>query len=97
MESRDIRFATEALRREAARWRPVASRSDQWRLDEWNALPDVCFVHSCEASETDPRGPVWFRDGSMHKACQEHWECVHQVLGEQAGSNDAYRQGVSTS
>jgi len=66
--------------------------TDQWRLDEWNALPDICFIYGCEASETDPRGPVWLRpDGAMVKACREHWEGVFRVLGEQAGSDDAYR------
>ena len=69
-------------------------RVDPWRLDEWNALPDVCYIYGCEASETDPRGPVWLRDESMHKACREHWEGVYRVLGEQAGSDDAYRQCV---
>ena len=78
--------------------RGAPTTADAWRLDEWNAHPDVCFISACEASETDPRGPVWLRpDGSMHKACREHWEGVFRVLGEQAGSNDAYRHGASTS
>lgn len=67
-----------------------------WRLDEWAALPDVCFIAGCEAFETDPRGPVWLRDGSMHKACPEHWEPIFRVLGEHAGaSGDAYRSGAA--
>jgi hypothetical protein len=57
---------------------------DGWRLDEWNALPDVCFIATCENTEIDERGPIWLRDGSMHKACVEHWEPIMRVLGEQA-------------
>lgn len=67
--------------------------SDPFRLGEWHALPDVCFVAACDASETDPRGPVWLRDHGMAKACTEHWEGVFRVLGEQVGSNDSYRSG----
>lgn len=58
--------------------------SDPWRLAEWNALPDVCLISACEGDEIDERGPVWLRDGSMHKACVEHWEGIFRVLGGQA-------------
>lgn len=64
--------------------------SDKWRLAEWNALPDECFIAACEASETDQRGPVWLRGGSMAKACTEHWEGIFRVLGEQSGGDDSY-------
>lgn len=57
---------------------------DGFRLAEWDALPDVCFIAACENDEIDERGPVWLRDGSMHKACTEHWEPIFRVLGEQA-------------
>ena len=57
---------------------------DPWRMDEWKALPDECLIRACEGDEIDQRGPVWLRDGSMHKACTEHWEGIFRVLGEQA-------------
>jgi hypothetical protein len=53
-------------------------------MAEWKALPEECLISSCENSEIDQRGPVWLRDGSMHKACVEHWEGIFSVLGEQA-------------
>lgn len=58
--------------------------SDPWRLDEWATLPDVCLIAGCESWEVDARGPVWLRDGSIHKACPEHWEGIFRVLGEQS-------------
>jgi hypothetical protein len=67
------------------------SAPDLWRLAEWEALPDECFIAACDASETDLRGPVWLRGGGMAKACTEHWEGIMRVLGEQVGSEDAYR------
>lgn len=69
--------------------------SDGWRLDEWHALPEVCLIAGCDGADIDHRGPVWLRDGSMHKACREHWEGVYRVLGEQASweRTDAYRPG----
>lgn len=70
------------------------SATDPWRLDEWHALPnDRCGINGCTATETDPRGPVVMRDGSMHKLCVEHWEPIMRVLGEQASweTGDAAR------
>jgi len=69
---------------------------DEWRLAEWNALPDECLIGPCDNTEIDRRSPVWLRDGSMRKACVEHWEAVHRVLGDQVlrepeGGGDAYR------
>lgn len=71
---------------------------DPFRLAEWDALEDVCFIGGCESSETDQRGPVFLRDGSMHKACPEHWEPIMRVLGEQATwqGQDAMRSGNVT-
>ena len=57
---------------------------DPWRMAEWNALPDACLIRGCEGGEIDQRGPVALVDGSIHKACTEHWEGVFRVLGEQA-------------
>lgn len=56
---------------------------DPWRIREWMALPEVCLIYACDSSEIDQRGPVWLRDGSMHKACTPHWEGVVGVLGRQ--------------
>lgn len=58
--------------------------SDPWRMDEWKALADVCFIAGCDHDDIDQRGPVFLRDGSIHKACAEHWEPIFRVLGEQA-------------
>lgn len=63
---------------------PPPTERDGFRLAEWNALPDVCFIAGCDNDDIDQRGPVWLRDGSMHKACSEHWEPIFRVLGEQA-------------
>jgi hypothetical protein len=57
---------------------------DAWRIAQWYALPDVCLIAGCRSEDIDQRGPVWLRNGSMHKACVEHWEGVFRVLGEQA-------------
>lgn len=57
---------------------------DPWRLSEWDALSEECLISTCDNDEIDQRGPVWLRDGSMHKACTEHWEGIFRVLGEQA-------------
>lgn len=67
--------------------------TDAWRLDEWNALPDVCLIAGCDSAEADQRGPVHLRDGSIQKACPEHWGAIFRVLGEQASweRGDAYR------
>jgi len=54
-----------------------------YRLAEWAALPDICGISGCENTEADQRGPVFMRDGSMHKVCTEHWEPIMRVLGEQ--------------
>lgn len=60
-----------------------ATDTDPFRLVEWHALPDECFISGCDNGDIDVRGPVWLRDGSMHKACVEHWEPIMRVLGEQ--------------
>ena len=69
-----------------------ALRSDPWRMDEWSALPDTCFIAACEG-EADQRGPIHLRDGSINKACTEHWEPIMRVLGEQSSweCGDAHR------
>jgi hypothetical protein len=64
---------------------------DPWRLEEWRALPNVCFIAACDSLEVDERGPVFLRDGSIRKACIEHWEPIFRVLGEQASMGDAMR------
>jgi hypothetical protein len=57
---------------------------DPWRLAEWRALPDdVCGIGGCDSDQTDPRGPLIMRDGSMHKVCPAHWEPIMRVVGEQ--------------
>lgn len=76
---------------------PLAPTSaEAWRLDEWTALlasPLGCFIAGCDNDEIDQRGPVFLRDGSIHKACTEHWGPIFRVLGEQASweRTDAYR------
>lgn len=69
--------------------------TDPWRLAEWNALTEECFIGGCDHADIDHRGPVFLRDGSMHKACTEHWEPIFRVLGEQASweRTDAMRGG----
>lgn len=57
---------------------------DAGRQREWHALPEQCYIAGCDSDEIDHRGPVSLRDGSIHKACVEHWEGVFRVLGEQA-------------
>jgi hypothetical protein len=58
---------------------------DPWRMNEWRALSeDECGIGGCSNAETDQRGPVIMRDGSMHKVCPEHWEPIMRILGEQA-------------
>jgi hypothetical protein len=61
----------------------VNTDSDPFRLDEWRTLPDTCAINGCENDEADQRGPVFMRDGSMHKVCPEHWEPIFRILGEQ--------------
>lgn len=58
---------------------------DPWRLNEWLALPDRCFISGCASTEICERGPVFLRDGSIHKACTPHWDGVMSVLGQQSG------------
>lgn len=58
--------------------------SDRWRLAEWRALPDHCGISGCDNQEADQRGPLFMRDGTMHKLCPDHWVAVHRILGEQA-------------
>jgi hypothetical protein len=53
-------------------------------LEKWRALADACMFAGCDNDEIDQRGPVSLRDGSMHKACVEHWESIMRVLGQQA-------------
>lgn len=60
------------------------TKTDPWRMAEWNALPDECLIDACDNTEIDQRGPVWLRSGGMRKACVEHWEGIFRVLGEQA-------------
>jgi len=62
----------------------TGGEQDPWRMDEWHALADECFIRGCDDDDIDQRGPVFLRDGSMHKACVEHWEGVMRVLGEQS-------------
>lgn len=57
---------------------------DPFRLAEWNNLPEVCLFQGCDSDDIDQRGPVFLRDGSIHKACVEHWEPIFRVFGEQA-------------
>jgi hypothetical protein len=62
----------------------MTTSTDPFRLAEWHALVDVCMFRGCEHAEIDQRGPVVLLNGSMHKACVEHWEPIMRVLGEQA-------------
>lgn len=82
---------TEAQQRLADRGQ--GGGSDGFRLDEWNALPNVCLFAGCENGDIDERGPIWLRGGSMRKACTEHWEPTMRVLGDQASweRTDAFR------
>lgn len=69
---------------------------DPWRITEWHALPDdQCGIAGCDNRETDQRGPVFMRDGTIHKVCTEHWEPIMRILGEQATweRGDAMRSG----
>lgn len=63
---------------------PTADNADPWRMEEWKTLPNQCLISTCSNDDIDVRGPVWLRNGSMHKACTEHWEAIFRVLGEQA-------------
>lgn len=67
--------------------------NDPWRLEEWNAIPEECFIKGCINDDIDQRGPVITKDGTMHKACVEHWTGIFSVLGDQATweHNDAMR------
>lgn len=65
-------------------YQSVTSEPDPWRLAEWQKLPEVCLIAGCDNHDIDQRGPVQLRNGSIHKACVEHWEGVFRVLGEQA-------------
>lgn len=68
-----------------------AKAYDPWRMEEWKSLPDVCFIRGCESPDADQRGPVFLRDGSIHKACPDHWEPIFRVLGEQQDGPDVAR------
>lgn len=72
----------------------AAQGDDPWRLTDWDALPEECFVAACDNTDIDQRAPVWLRGGGMAKACVEHWEGVQRVLGDQASwERDAARFG----
>lgn len=73
----------------------MSTAADPWRMTEWQALPETCLIEACAGDEIDQRGPVFLRDGSIHKACTEHWEGIFRVLGEQATweRQDGSRQG----
>jgi hypothetical protein len=76
----------------------MTDAEDSFRLAEWQALPNYCFIGGCGNDEIDERGPIWVRDGeAMHKACTEHWEAIMRILGEQATweRTDAMRCGVA--
>lgn len=60
----------------------VTDSEDPWRIAEWNALPDRCAIAGCDNDDADQRGPVQLRDGTMFKACSEHWEAIFRILGE---------------
>jgi len=60
-------------------------------MAEWCALPEVCLFDGCPYTDIDHRGPIFLRDGSIHKACVEHWEAVHGIIGRSVGSNDEMR------
>jgi hypothetical protein len=68
---------------------------DPWRMADWRAAPDGCFISGCDGGDIDQRGPIFLRDGSVQKACVEHWEPIMRVLGEQAlwEHRDAMRSG----
>jgi hypothetical protein len=96
-------------------WRPAAEQAeviahgkpvfgvtpgDPFRIEKWNALADDrCMFAGCNATETDPRGPVWLCGDGMGKACTEHWEPIMRVIGEQVSweRTDAHRSGPSQS
>lgn len=84
----------EPLTLERMRELATSDQPDPWRMAEWNALPDVCLFWGCDSDEIDQRGPVWLRDGSMRKACVEHWEGIMGTLGRQSTwEQDAMRSG----
>jgi hypothetical protein len=60
------------------------ANADRWGRDDFAALPHHCFIAACDSTDIDERGPVFLRDGTIRKACTEHWEGVFRVLGEQA-------------
>lgn len=66
-----------------------------WRLAEWRELPDRCGISGCDNQEADQRGPVFMRDGSMHKVCPAHWEPIMRLLGEQASWQQDAMSGES--
>jgi len=81
-ESAALISAVDAWR--AAQPDQTAPPADPWHAEEFAALPDVCLISGCDQGEIDERGPVWLRNGTIHKACTEHWEAIFRVLGEQA-------------
>lgn len=96
LDRRRALLAAEEAHRELEPFAPAVTVDDAWRMDEWNALPDVCLIAACDNDDLDRRGPVWLRDGSMHKACVEHWEGILRVLGQQASweRTDGARQAA---
>lgn len=66
-------------------WEPAEQpEAGSWRLAEWAALPNECFIDGCSGSDIDQRGPVFIKGGLIRKACVEHWEPIFRVLGEHA-------------
>lgn len=66
-----------------AQLRDEDDEPDTFRRAEWATLPDVCLIYGCSNVGADVRGPVFLRDGSMHKACTPHWEAITMILGKQ--------------
>lgn len=65
-------------------------------MEEWLALPDDrCGIVGCDAEDTDQRGPLFMRDGTIHKLCPEYWEAVMRILGgQQSWEADAHHHEV---
>ena len=59
-----------------------------FNLLAWNALEDVCFIQGCNNDKIDNRGPIFLRDGSMHKACVPHWVAVMHVSHAEKRNED---------
>jgi hypothetical protein len=72
---------------ESSNIRKIAHQVNWRRLQDERARGrgDVCLIYGCTSDEIDQRGPIFLRDGGMHKACVEHWKAIFRILGEQAG------------